>query len=42
MADKLLLEMQVTLEEFAHRPPVQGFTRSLTGEESSSHDHSGR
>jgi glutamate decarboxylase len=42
MADRLLIEMQATLDEFAHRPPAQPFTRPPTGEESSAHDHSGR
>ena len=42
MADNLLIEMQLILEEFAHRPSVERFTGSLIGAETSSHDHSGR
>jgi len=42
MADNLLLEMQRILDEFAHRPSVLRSTGSLSGAETSSHDHSGR
>jgi glutamate decarboxylase len=42
MAENLLLEMQLILDEFAHRPSVERLTGSLIGAETSSHDHSGR
>jgi glutamate decarboxylase len=42
MADNLLSQMQLILDEFAHRPSVERSTGSLSGAETSSHDHSGR